>query len=107
MSPGSIMPRYPWLFDNTINTNITQRKLEAMVTLGVPYSEAEVANAVSDLEKQAQAIYEDLKIDESSLLVGEEGLQPNHEIIALIAYLQRLGHDLEVENNKNAQLTQK
>lgn len=107
MSPGSIMPRYPWLFDNTINTDITQRKLEAMVTLGVPYSEAEVANAVADLEKQAQTIYEDLKKDEGSLLVGEEGLQPNHEIIALIAYLQRLGHDLEVENNKNANLTQK
>jgi cytochrome c oxidase cbb3-type subunit I/II len=107
MSPGSIMPRYPWLFDNTINTDITQRKLEAMVTLGVPYSETEVANAVADLEKQAQTIYEDLKKDEGSLLIGEEGLQPDHEIIALIAYLQRLGHDLEVENNKNANLTQK
>lgn len=100
MSPGSIMPKYPWLLTNTIDPALTQKKLAAMVTLGVPYTEEYVANAAAELDKQAQVIYESLKKDEASLLLGEDGLQPNQEIIALIAYLQRLGHDLEVENNK-------
>jgi cytochrome c oxidase cbb3-type subunit I/II len=100
MSPGSIMPKYPWLLTNTIDPALTQKKLAAMVTLGVPYTEEYVANAAAELDKQAQVIYESLKKDEASLLLGEDGLHPNQEIIALIAYLQRLGHDLEVENNK-------
>jgi cytochrome c oxidase cbb3-type subunit I/II len=100
MSPGSIMPKYPWLLTNTIDPALTQKKLAAMVTLGVPYTEEYVANAAAELDKQAQVIYESLKKDEASLLLGEAGLHPNQEIIALIAYLQRLGHDLEVENNK-------
>jgi cytochrome c oxidase cbb3-type subunit I/II len=100
MSPGSIMPKYPWLLTNTIDPAMTQKKLTAMVTLGVPYTEEYVANAAAEMDKQAQVIYESLKKDEASLLLGEDGLQPNQEIIALISYLQRLGHDLEVENNK-------
>jgi cytochrome c oxidase cbb3-type subunit I/II len=106
MSPGSIMPRYPWLFNSDIDSDLTGKKLAAMQTLGVPYSDEEVANAKVDLEKQANVIYESLKKDEASLLLSEEGLQPNHEIIALIAYLQRLGRDLEIENTPNT-LTQK
>ncbi len=106
MSPGSIMPRYPWLFNSDIDTDVTGKKLAAMQTLGVPYTDEDIANAKVDLEKQANVIYESLKQDEASLLVGEEGLQPNHEIIALIAYLQRLGRDLEIENTPNS-LTQK
>ena len=39
MSPGSLMPRYPWLFTNDLNTSLTQAKLEAMVGLGVPYDQ--------------------------------------------------------------------
>ncbi|MFY7707413.1 MAG: cytochrome-c oxidase, cbb3-type subunit I [Flavobacteriales bacterium] len=106
MSPGSIMPRYPWLFNSDIDTDVTGKKLAAMQTLGVPYTDEDVANAKVDLEKQANVIYESLKKDEASLLLSEEGLQPNHEIIALIAYLQRLGRDLEIENTPNT-LTQK
>jgi cytochrome c oxidase cbb3-type subunit I/II len=106
MSPGSIMPRYPWLFNSDIDTDITGKKLAAMQTLGVPYTDEDVANAKADLEKQANVIYESLKQDEASLILSEEGLQPNHEIIALIAYLQRLGRDLEIENTPNT-LTQK
>ncbi|MFM1999658.1 MAG: hypothetical protein RL204_1605, partial [Bacteroidota bacterium] len=75
MSPGSIMPKYPWLLTNTIDPTLTQKKLAAMVTLGVPYTEEYVANAAAELDKQAQVIYESLKKDEASLLVGEDGLQ--------------------------------
>ena len=37
MSPGSIMPSYPWLLDDVIDTAITPAKIRAMQTLGVPY----------------------------------------------------------------------
>jgi cytochrome c oxidase cbb3-type subunit I/II len=96
MSPGSIMPKYPWLFTSKVDSDNTHKKLSAMQTLGVPYTDEYVANAKAEVEKQAQVIYEGLKKEESGLLLGEEGLQRDHEIIALIAYLQRLGSDLEL-----------
>jgi cytochrome c oxidase cbb3-type subunit I/II len=105
MSPGSIMPRYPWLFENKIDMSSVEPKLNAMVTLGVPYTAEYITNSKSDLENQAKEIYDNLKVEEKGLLTGDEGLQPNHEIIALIAYLQRLGHDIEVENTQQ-KLTQ-
>jgi cytochrome c oxidase cbb3-type subunit I/II len=101
MSPGSIMPAYPWLFEDKIDIASTQPKLQAMVTLGVPYSEEYVANGEAELTAQAKLIYETLKIDEDKLLTGDEGLQADHEIIALIAYLQRLGKDIGVPASTN------
>jgi cytochrome c oxidase cbb3-type subunit I/II len=70
-----------------------------MVTLGVPYTQDEINNGSKLAMKQANTIYEDLKKDEKNLLLGEEGLQNNHEIIAMIAYLQRLGTDIMIPNN--------
>ncbi|MFY7972080.1 MAG: cytochrome-c oxidase, cbb3-type subunit I [Flavobacteriales bacterium] len=94
MSPGSIMPRYPWLFSDKIDVASTVGKMKAMRTVGVPYSDEDIANAELNLNQQAKTIYDNLKKDESMLLTGEEGLQKDHEIIALIAYLQRLGRDI-------------
>jgi cytochrome c oxidase cbb3-type subunit I/II len=104
MSPGSIMPAYPWLFEDEIDVASTKPKLEAMVTLGVPYTSEEVENAEANLQQQALEIYNNLKLEEQGLLSSEEGLQPNHEIIALIAYLQRLGHDIEGAPNSDQPL---
>ena len=97
-SPASIMPRYPWLHTDEIDESMTPAKIRAMITLGVPYPAGYDAIAVEDMRKQANVIYEDLKLSESSLLLGENGLQPNQEIIAVIAYLQKLGRDIEVSN---------
>ena len=97
-SPASIMPRYPWLHTDEIDESMTPAKIRAMITLGVPYPEGYDQLAVEDMRKQAATIYDDLKLSESSLLLGENGLQPNQEIIALIAYLQKLGRDIEVSN---------
>jgi len=87
MSPGSIMPAYPWLFEDVLDTASTRPKLEAMVTLGVPYTEAEVVNGNALLTKQADGIAEGLK--SGNVIIGSD-----KEIIALIAYLQRLGTDI-------------
>ncbi len=88
MSPGSIMPSYPWLFDQTLSTVKTQDKLSAMKTLGVPYDAYQIKNAVKDLTIQAKDIQAKL---------AEEKIKVDHdkEIIAVIAYLQRLGTDIK------------
>ncbi|MEN9334582.1 MAG: hypothetical protein RLY35_1762 [Bacteroidota bacterium] len=100
ISAGSIMPAYPWMFKNEIDLASLKAKMEAMVTLGVPYTQDEVNHGSELAMKQANTIYEDLKKDEKNLLLGEEGLQNNHEIIAMIAYLQRLGTDIMIPTNE-------
>jgi cytochrome c oxidase cbb3-type subunit I/II len=91
MSPGSLMPPYPWLLDDDLDTSTTSAKIEAMQTLGVPYPAGYASVANRDLSKQAGEIAKDL------LASGIE-TNPNKEIIALIAYLQRLGIDIKGQN---------
>jgi len=88
VSPGSIMPRYPWMAENEIEFSSTESKINVMITLGVPYPEGYAAKANDDLRTQARIIAEDLK--KSDIEVS-----PDKEIIALIAYLQRLGTDIK------------
>jgi len=91
MSPGSIMPSYPWLLTNDLDISTTKRKIEVMRSFGVPYPNGYEETANNDLVNQAQEIALDLQ---------EAGVptEPNKEIIALIAYLQRLGTDIKVNN---------
>jgi cytochrome c oxidase cbb3-type subunit I/II len=91
MSPGSIMPNYPWLFEKDINVALTPAKIRAMITLGVPYQQGYDQIANDDLMKQANDIVGRLKAD------GIKSVEPNKEIIALIAYLQRIGTDIKLE----------
>lgn len=96
MSPGSIMPNYPWLFKNKIDTSVTGAKIRAMQTLGVPYPKGydELANA--DLAKQADKIV-------ASLAKDNIEVKSDREIIALIAYLQRIGTDIKLSQKTTAQ----
>jgi len=111
-SSGSIMPSYKWLFDNEpLDISLTQKKMQAMVTLGVPYSKNEIENGLKDLRTQALKIEENLKTDpdfvksydeskKKAAAKGEEFVPMNErEIVALIAYLQRLGTDIKVKDN--------
>lgn len=93
MAPGSIMPRYPWLIEDQLNANNTMAKIKAMIRLGVPYPEGYENKALADMESQAKEIAANLKKD------GIETL-PDREIVALIAYLQRLGKDIKANNLK-------
>ncbi|MDN5213895.1 cytochrome-c oxidase, cbb3-type subunit I [Fulvivirgaceae bacterium BMA12] len=92
MSPGSIMPRYPWLFTQQVDLEDTQAKINALRTIGVPYEEGYEFIANDDLLKQAEIITNNL---------AKEGLetQKEAEIVALIAYLQRLGTDIKTNDN--------
>jgi cytochrome c oxidase cbb3-type subunit I/II len=90
VSTGSIMPAYPWLFDQIIDKDATPGKISALRTIGVPYATDYEELANTDLEKQATDIAGSLKAD--GIEVAEDV-----EIIALIAYLQRLGKDIKGE----------
>ncbi|MCB0844741.1 MAG: cytochrome-c oxidase, cbb3-type subunit II, partial [Bacteroidetes bacterium] len=96
MSPGSIMPSYPWLFKNKIDIASTPARIGAMMTLGVPYQypEGQESQAISDLTAQADEVIKNL-INEGTIdQAGGETLK-DKQIVALIAYLQRLGTDIK------------
>jgi len=99
VSQGSIMPSYPWLFRQRIDKEITGKKISALRSVGVPYEPGYESTANADLEKQAKAIVESLRADKVDLPEGVE----NAEIIALIAYLQRLGKDIKIEKTADVQ----
>ena len=112
-SPGSIMPGYKWLFANeAMDYSSTEAKMKVMQTLGVPYTDADIANAKQSIEKQSATIEKNLyndpdfvkSYDDSKKKAAAKGEvfvpMKDREIVALIAYLQRLGTDIKVKNIK-------
>lgn len=99
MSPGSIMPSYPWLLDDDIDTTITPQMIRAMRTLGVPYEPGYEARSNQELRTQAMSIRASLKNDKIET-------PANKEIIAIIAFMQRLGKDIKAENQLTGNASQ-
>jgi cytochrome c oxidase cbb3-type subunit 2 len=64
--PESNMPGYPWLAENTLDGELTARKMKVFQNFGVPYTDEDIASAKEDVEGRT-------------------------EMEALIAYLQSLG----------------
>lgn len=95
MSPGSLMPAYVWLYDQPIDTSSTAAKIRAMQTMGVPYPQGYDRQANADLMRQAATIATNLKNEKIDT-------DANLEIIALIAYLQKLGRDITTAPEKVA-----
>jgi cytochrome c oxidase cbb3-type subunit I/II len=103
ISPGSIMPSYQWLIKNELDNSTIQKKMEVMVTLGVPYTKEEIANVMQNMDAQATKIETKLLTNpEINKAFGNNTAKPlkNREIVALIAYLQRLGTDTQVKSKK-------
>ncbi len=90
MSPGSIMPPYPWLLENTMDYADIEKKMQVLRAMGVPYSDEDIQNARKKIDEQATQIVENLKKEKVKV-------EKNTEIVALIAYLQRLGTDIKVQ----------
>jgi cytochrome c oxidase cbb3-type subunit I/II len=90
MSPGSLMPPYPWLLTNTLDYSSLASKISALRSIGVPYPDGFEDKALADLKAQAEAVAANLK---------SQGITTtwDREIIALTAYLQRLGTDIKVK----------
>lgn len=91
ITAGSIMPAYPWLFKDKVDKGKTYSMIKAMKKLGVPYPDGYENYANEHMDKQAEKIHASLKKDKIEV-------SKDKEIIALIAYLQRLGTDLKKEN---------
>ena len=87
-SPGSIMPGYTWLYDSDLDTSHTEGKIITLRRLGVPYPAGFEQRAAADLRTQARSIAD-------NLTRGGLEANPDREIIALIAYLERLGTDIK------------
>lgn len=90
VSPGSIMPKYPWLITQTLDISTTEAKINALRKVGVPYESGFEKIANAELVKQAEEIAQDLQ---------KQGVDITNdkEIVALIAYLQRLGTDIKIK----------
>lgn len=89
MSPESIMPKYPWLANQSLDISSLKRKIEVMQILGVPYPKGYSEKAEVDLKAQAELISQELK-------ASEINLPADKEMIAMIAYLHKLGRDISV-----------
>lgn len=90
----SIMPPYEWLFKKKVDFDILPKKLRIMKSLGVPYTDEDIATAKQSAKTQAQEIAKGLKQS------GAKGQIKDKEIMALIAYLQRLGTDIKKEKSE-------
>ena len=113
-SSGSIMPRYPWLIKNELDKSDTEAKLRTMVKLGVPYTEDDITNAQNNMMEQGITIEKNLYNDPDFASTyeadkkyaadnGEEFIEMrNREVVAMIAYLQRLGTDIKVTDVENS-----
>jgi len=112
ISSGSIMPSYKWIILNKLDKSDTENKMEVMVTLGVPYTPQDIARAQEWMTEQGIAIEENLysdpdfakNYDANKANAKENDVEfvemRNREIVALIAYIQRLGTDIKITSNQ-------
>ena len=103
ISAGSVMPAYTWFSENDLDLSLTVKKIKAMRTLGVPYTDEDEKKAVKQLEDQA------LKIATDIVMNYPEGVRKTmnidakiqelktKEMVAIIAYLQRIGTDIKAD----------
>lgn len=117
-SSGSIMPSYKWLIKRELDKSQTENKMEAMVTLGVPYTPEEIQREQAWMDEQGTQIEKNLYSDSDFVKTyeadkkyaaenGEEFIDMrNREVVALIAYLQRLGTDIKIKTKEELTINQ-
>ncbi len=88
-TPKSIMPNYPWLYEQKWDPQLLAKKLVVMRRLGVPYGESDISDGMQNAQYQAGEVTQKLQQQ------GAHDAKPDREIIALIAYLQRLNYPKE------------
>jgi cytochrome c oxidase cbb3-type subunit I/II len=92
MTAGSIMPNYPHLLTEPLDYGGIEPRMAAMVVLGVPYTDEEVAGAATLARAQADAIVAEI-LEQDGPDAVPAGLETT-KMVALVAYLQRLGTDI-------------
>lgn len=91
-SPGSIMPSYAAMLETDLDLSELPAKIGALRTLGTPYPEGFENEAIANAQAQAREVAKRLAEQD----IKDQGIE-SKEIVALIAYLQRLGTDIKVE----------
>lgn len=102
-SPGSLMPAYTWLLKQEMDVETLPNRIGALRTVGVPYAENYEELVIKDAKYQAEMITKGLRENGFATVDGIE-ITSDKKIIALIAYLQRLGVDIKGENDPFAGL---
>jgi len=97
-SPGSIMPAYPWMLTQEMDMESIDERISALRSVGVPYAEGYEDEALADMKAQAEEITEGLHQSGFKEIDGIK-IESDKEIIAIIAYLQRLGVDIKGNNS--------
>lgn len=97
-SPGSIMPAYPWMLTQEMDMESIGSRISALRAVGVPYAEGYEDQALADMQAQAEEITRGLHQAGFSEIDGIE-IESDKQIIAIIAYLQRLGIDIKGNND--------
>ena len=94
-SPGSIMPHYTWMYEDDIQWERAPKYVKALRKVGVPYEAGYEDKCIDEMKDHADKIAKGLAGQTATY--GDQKFQPdaNKEIIALIAYLQRLGTDIQ------------
>ncbi len=92
ITPRSIMPRYQWLLSNTLDYATIQRRVDAMAMLGVPYGGIEGGRALTEAGTMAREQAE--RIAANIVAEGGPAGLADKEIVAMVAYMQRLGTDI-------------
>jgi cytochrome c oxidase cbb3-type subunit I/II len=96
MSPGSLMPAYPHMLNSKMDLSYLPKQINALRRLGTPYEKEFENQAIPHAMAQAKEVAARLK---------EQGVKDKNiedkQIIALIAYLQRLGTDIKIQQTSN------
>ena len=112
-SAGSIMPRYPWLISNDLDRSKMVSKIELMKnTFDVPYTQSQIDSADQWADNQAKLIVGQIYAEAADVKEAYEAKKAaegasfspleKKEIVALIAYLQRLGTDIKTTQIQTA-----
>jgi cytochrome c oxidase cbb3-type subunit I/II len=89
-SMGSVMPSYPHLLTDDIPWDVIPRRVHVMAMLDVPYGADALLHADALARQQAA------QVATSLVAGGGPSGMATKEVIALIAYIQRLGHDIQL-----------
>lgn len=106
--PKSIMPSYPWLLDNALDTDDLDLHLKAMRRVGVPYTDAQIENASQDAIGQtnpdldsSDGVFERYG-DDVNVRIFDGDADKVSEMDALVAYLQIMGNLTDASKTQNA-----
>jgi len=108
--PESVMPGYPFLLEANLEYDDIADHLRANRTVGVPYTDSMIENAVADLRAQAEPDADVAGVEERYPKISTGGFDGDParitEMDALVAYLQMLGTLVDFKNVRPEDLTQ-